>query len=205
LEGQAVRIAEKISYLISDLEDEIRMGAFTYEDLMSCRFFERPPIDLAPSPGESLHDRFISQRRSILKVLMEDILRARDARLTRVTGMAQVRDTREYTVDYSDPIKEDVAEIWQELQAGSLHAHPAVVAECMRAARIVRNLFLAYAIAPKLVALAFRESHRGLAAAAYIAWYEGQVGKEVGVPKRLCGISQSGCADEPRGWPPKLE
>ena len=181
------------------------MGAFTYEDLMSCRFFERPPIGLAPSPGESLHDRFISQRRSILKVLMEDILRARDARLTRVTGMAQVRDTREYTVDYSDPIKEDVAEIWQELQAGSLHAHPAVVAECMRAARIVRNLFLAYAIAPKLVALAFRESHRGLAAAAYIAWYEGQVGKEVGVPKRLCGISQSGCADEPRGWPPKLE
>lgn len=185
LEGQAVRIADKISYLISDLEDGIRMGAFTYEDLMSCRFFERPPIDMAPSQGESLHDRFISQRRSILKVLMEDILRATDERLTHLASLAQVRGTRAYTIDYSDPIKEDILEIWRRLQEGSLHKHPTVVAESMRAARIVRDLFLVYAIAPKLVAQAFRESHRGLATTAYVAWYEQRVGNDIGVPKRL--------------------
>ena len=185
LEGQAVRIADKISYLISDLEDGIRMSAFTYDDLMSCRFFERPPIDMAPSRGESLYDRFISQRRSILKVLMEDILRATDQRLSRLGSIAQVRGTRAYTIDYSDPIKEDVLEIWRRLQAGSLHAHPLVVAESLRAARIVRDLFLVYAIAAKLVAPVFRESHCGLAGMGYMEWYEQRVGKHVGIPKRL--------------------
>jgi dGTPase len=185
LEGQAVRIADKISYLISDLEDGIRMGALTYEDLMSCRFFERPPIDMAPSQDQSLHDRFISQRRSILKVLMEDILRATDERLTRLASSAQVRGTRAYIIDYSDSIKKDLIEIWQRLQAGRLHTHPAVVAESMRAARIVRDLFLVYAMASKLVAQAFRESHRGLAATPYVAWYEQRVDNYVGVPKRL--------------------
>jgi dGTPase len=185
LEGQAVRIADKISYLISDLEDGIRMGAITYYDLMACKFFERAPIDMEVSSGESLFERFISQRRSILKVLMEDILNASDERLVRLDNLQQVRTTREYLIDYSSSIKKDVAEIWNKLQAGKLHHHPAVVVENGRAARIVRDLFLGYMTAPRLVSPSFRDSYLGLADTEYISWYENKIGKKVGVPKRL--------------------
>jgi len=185
LEGQAVRIADKISYLISDLEDGIRMGVFTLKDLMRCKFFERPPIDLTPSQGESLYDRFVSQRRSILKVLMEDILRATDERLTRMGDLGAVRATREYTIDHSGPIREEVSEIWTELQAGMLHQHPDVVAEGIRAGRIVRDLFVICVVAPQLVASAFRQSHCGLHATPYVNWYKQRVGPLVGVPKKL--------------------
>src|SRR5467141_2001365 len=45
LEGQAVRAADKISYLISDIEDGIRLQALSRSDILSCRFFHRPPLD----------------------------------------------------------------------------------------------------------------------------------------------------------------
>jgi dGTPase len=185
MEGQAVRIADKISYLISDLEDGIRMGVFSYENLMACRFFERPPIDMAASQGETLHQRFISQRRAILKVLMEDIIRSTDERLMRLGDLSNVRATRKYTVDFSEPIGEDVGEIWKVLQAGKLHKHPSVKAENMQASKIVRDLFLLYAIEPELVDPIFRDLHYGLAATPYVAWYRNQLGRDVGIPKKI--------------------
>jgi dGTP triphosphohydrolase len=47
LEGQAVRLADKISYFVSDLEDGIRLSAITASDLLSCRFFHRAPLNFA--------------------------------------------------------------------------------------------------------------------------------------------------------------
>ena len=188
LEGQAVRIADKISYLISDLGDGIRIGAFTYKDLMACRLFERPPIDMSPGPGESLHARFISQRRAILKVLMEDILTSSDRRLARLSTLAKVRSERDYTIDFSIAVKADIAEIWKLLQAGKLHKQTAVIAENMRAARIVRDLCLIYAATPDLVEAAYRSAHYGLADTKYIRWYENKVGATVGLPKRLLSL-----------------
>jgi len=184
LEGQAVRIADKISYLISDLEDGLRMGAITYEDLMSCRLFERAPIDLAPAPGELLYERFVSQRRSILKVLMEDILRTTDERLSRLKSLEDVRATRAYTVDFSKTVKEDVNEIWMRLQVGRLHNHPKVIAESVRASQVVRDLFFVYCARPELTSSSFRQHHPPLDTE-YMQWYLRQVGPEVGVPKRL--------------------
>ena len=51
LEGQSVRIADKISYLVSDLEDGIRLGALTVSDLHACRFFHRAPLNFSLGPG----------------------------------------------------------------------------------------------------------------------------------------------------------
>jgi len=188
LEGQAVRIADKISYLISDLEDGLRMGVFSYDDLISCRLFERAPVDMAPDPNESLHDRFISQRRSILRVLMEDVLRASDERLVNMASLDQVRKTREYMIDFSSTVKEDIQEVWDKLQSGKLHVDQGVIEETMRAARIVHELLLLYISVPSLVPSSFREAHYWLEQhSPYIAWYKGKdgVGEHIMIPKRL--------------------
>lgn len=179
LEGQAVRVADKVSYLISDLEDGIRVGVFGYDELMTCRFFERPPIDLAPAAGESIWERFISQRRAILKVIMEDVLTATDHNLAQLESLAAVRRQREYVVNFSPTLEDELREIWRRLQKGILHAHRAVVGENMRAARIVRDLLVTYAIAPALIEPRFQRLHTGLQQTDYLNWYHKQVGGDV--------------------------
>lgn len=187
LEGQAVRIADKISYLISDLEDGIRMGIITYDELIKCRLFENPPIDMLPSPGESLYDRFVSQRRAILKVIMEDILTSTGLRLNTINNIEDIRKTREYIVAYSDSIGTQIVEIWDRLQVGILHKDQGVVGEYGRAARIVHDLLLLYASTPALVEPIFRKSHESICnpESSYIKWYISKVGEKVGIPKQM--------------------
>ena len=185
LEGQAVRIADKISYLISDLEDGIRMGIITLSDLAACKFFERPPIDIMPSLGESLYERFISQRRAILKVIMEDVLNATDRRLANVSNLEEVRQREDCIVTYSEAVGHDIDEIWKRLQAGILHKDRSVLAESARAARIVSDLLLLYTTAPHLVAERFRKAHDRLKTTEYLECYRGRVGLEIGIPKRI--------------------
>ncbi len=187
LEGQAVRIADKISYLISDLEDGIRKGIITYEELIKCRLFENPPIDMSPSSGESLYDRFVSQRRAILKVIMEDILNSTDLRLRTITSLEDVRRTRKYIVDYSDILGTEIGEVWDRLQVGMLHKGQEVVAEYGRAARIVRDLLLLFASTPALIDTIFRKSHEITCnpESCYMKWYISQVGEKVGIPKQI--------------------
>lgn len=184
LEGQAVRIADKISYVIADIEDGIRMGIIAEEHLFNCKLFERPPIDMAPSPGESLYDRFISQRRAILKVIMEDVLKATDRRLSKISSKAEVRRHSDYIVSYSEPLAMDISEIWNKLQAGLLHQNQEVIAEGKRAARIVTDLLFVYTLAPHLVDGRFRASHERLKDTNYIKWYQDEVGLEIGLSKR---------------------
>ncbi len=183
LEGQAVRIADKISYLISDLEDGIRMGIIDLDELCGCSFFERPPIDIVPSPGEGLYDRFVSQRRAILKVIMEDILDATDRRLAEFQDRESVRSHNDYIVTLSDPLVTEVEEIWEKLQSGILHRDAAVKSAIEDAAKIVSDLLVVYAVAPHLVDGRFRRAHSKLRNEEYIKWYERRVGKEVGIPK----------------------
>jgi dGTPase len=108
IEGQAVRIADKVSYLVSDLEDGIRLGALSLEDLRTCRLLRRPPIDLTLAPGESPHDRFLSQRGLLIGLLMEDIILATAKRLMSMKTISDVRSRGEYTVDHSSELNDEV-------------------------------------------------------------------------------------------------
>ena len=114
------------------------------------------------------------------------ILTASDERLGRLRTLDEVRNRREYTIEFSAAMKDDVSQIWKRLQAGKLHNHPLVLAENMRAARVVRELFLVYAVNPKLISSFFRQSHASLSNTDYMKWYRTLVGgKSVGIPKRL--------------------
>jgi len=191
LEGQAVRIADKISYLISDLEDGIRMEIISLKDLLKCKFFEHPPIDINPNEGESLYERFISQRRAILRVIMEDILNTTEKRLAKIfpivgegnERVSIIKKERDYIISYSESLKHDIDEIWNRLQVSILFKDRAVITENARAKKIVRELLLLYIIAPHLVEIHFKKSHEKLKDSEYMNWYIGRVGEKVKIPK----------------------
>ncbi len=186
LEAQAVRIADKLSYLISDLEEGIRLGAITLEHLKTCRLFDRPPIDLRPTDDETLLGRFVSQRRALLRVLMEDVLVATDYRLSRLGSLEAVRKAEDYTVAFSPAIQAEIGEVWTRLQVGLLHRDGRVIQASLQAGAIVTRLFLLYMLRPELVDEAFRRSHQRLKTTKYMAHYRGLVSRDViGFPKRI--------------------
>jgi dGTPase len=184
LEGQAVRIADKISYLISDLEDGIRLGILSEVDLQSCQFFHRPPIDLIGSRSGPLYERFLSQRRLVLKILMEDVLHATSRRLAR-SSSKNARDGTEFLVNHSEEMLVDVAEIWSSLQAGRLHLDRRVIAANLAAARTVSQLTLAFALLPELIERRFQEEHERLWNSEYAQFYQRLVGNSVRIRKEL--------------------
>ena len=185
LEGQSVRIADKISYLISDIEDGIRTGVFALDDVLDCRLFARPSIDLRPEVGETLFDRFISQRRAILQILMEDVLNETDRRLAAHSSLASIRAQKEYVVNHSTELDTEVKEVWRKLQSGRLHPHPDVAAANRRAAEITTTLFLLFAVRPEVMNDAFRHGYERLTGSDYLAFYVKAVGESVDIPVEL--------------------
>jgi dGTPase len=184
LEGQSVRVADKISYLVSDVEDGIRLGALTVNDLHTCRFFYRAPLNFTLGPGETLYNRYIEQRRNILKLLMEDVLVETNKHLARMKR-DDVRCADEYTVNHSTEIVRDVAEIWERLQRGRLHEDRRVKLANLQAARIVTDLTVAFATCPSLVEEDFAVEHERLWSTAYLDHYRRRVGKKVTIPSTL--------------------
>jgi dGTPase len=189
-EGQAVRIADKISYLISDIEDGIRLGALSRSDLLTCRFFHRPPLDFSIQSDNSLSQQFLEQRRSVLKILMEDVLQASSKRLARLSSPSPevVRDADEYIIQHSDELLVDVEEIWRKLQAAKLHCDRRVLSANLQAARIVAELAIAYSIMPHLVEDRFRREHESLRNSKYMGYYRTQAGGKVSFRRELVGF-----------------
>jgi dGTPase len=187
LEGQAVRVADKISYFVSDLEDGLRLRAITAADLLSCRFFHRAPLNFAGSSNQALYQKFIEQRRHVLKILMEDILVATNKRLSR-TSPDRVRVANGYTVNHSDEILRDMGEVWARLQSKKLHEDRRVKIANFRAARIVSDLTIAFAICPQLIDADFAAEHVKLRTTEYLEHYRKAVGPSVSIQPSLIDI-----------------
>ena len=187
-EGQAVRLADKISYLLSDLEDGIRLGAISFEDIRSCSLFLRPPIDFTSRFGESLASVYKRERRNILKVLMEDAIDA-TSRLLYQKNLIQGDPSR--VVDHSPGVASEVGEVWERLQRGKLHTFPAVRRSNLQAAKVVSELVVALTLMPEMIDVSFRESHDRVRSSSsgqsYFESYE-SLGKEIVIPEDLRSV-----------------
>lgn len=187
LEGQAVRIADKISYFVSDLEDGLRLGAIATSDLLSCHFFHRPPLNFQLGARVSPYQSFLAQRRNILKILMEDVLVATSKRLARTTPDG-VRKATEYMVNHSQEMQHDVSEVWERLQVARLHEDRRVKLANLKATRIVSDLTLLFAASPGLVDADFSSEYARLKSSKYMDYYRGGAGKTVLVQPELLGF-----------------
>lgn len=187
LESQTVRIADKISYMLSDIEDGAKMGAIRYENIIDCRLFNKAPIDFnsvyLSNSSDSFYNHFISQRRAILKLVMEDVLTASEKRLVRIKNYEEIKEAESYLIGFSSDMQDCLNEIWDKLQAGLLHKDSRVNAANFRAAQIISSLFYLYAFSPDLIDLGFRNNHEFLKCSKYIEYYNGKLNKKTGIAK----------------------
>jgi dGTPase len=174
LEGQAVRAADKISYLLSDIEDGIRLDIITHQDLMSCKLFHRAPVDFRMAPSDLLYAKFIQQRGSIIKLLMEDIILESSKRISRLNSKQDVRTAGQYCIYHGPEIESDMKEIWSKIQSKKLHCNPRVLSANMNASKIVSELLILYILYPEHINEKFRTEHERLRDSDYIKFYTGK-------------------------------
>ncbi len=174
LEGQAVRAADKISYLLSDIEDGIKLGAIQLHDLLGSRLFHRAPIDFRMRSGENLYGKFIEQRGSIIKLLMEDIILESTKRISKLKSRADVFNAGHYCVFHSEQIDNDMGEIWGKIQVNKLHLDPRVLSANMKASKMVSELLLLFTLFPEHINTQFRMEHERLNSTEYLKYYRDQ-------------------------------
>ncbi|MCR6737868.1 dNTP triphosphohydrolase [Aeromonas dhakensis] len=184
LEGQAVRAADKISYLLSDIEDGIRLGSITHQDLMSCKLFHRPPIDFRMKSGDALYPKFIEQRGSIIKLLMEDIIIESAKRISSLTSINSVSSANDYCIYHSTQINSDMNEIWNKIQVKKLHKDPRVLTANLRAAKIVTELIILFTLYPEYIDSRFLKEHERLKTSNYISFYK-QISRSISIPDNM--------------------
>lgn len=175
LEAQAVKISDKISYMLTDIEDGILIGAIQLSDLQACRLFSKPPIDLYLKKEErtieGLHELFLSQRGSIIKAIMEDVLNASAVRLS-TKAVNEYRT--EYMIDFSPDMTACMNEIWRNVQSKKLHDTQKVSASNVKAAQIIEPLFYLYLFEPNLIDKQFVNQHNCLKDSPYMEFYQKQ-------------------------------
>lgn len=185
LEAQAVRLADKISYLISDLEDGIRAGAITEAELLSCALLRRAPLSLRTGAHNTLAQTFAAERSALINIVMKDALTETARRLVHVCSRKDVNEGSDYTVSQSRELQGELDEVWAKLQSGKLHKDARVQLANARAAVIVKELTALYAVAPECLPASFVSGHRRTWNTDYMAWYLAAVGKSVNVPERV--------------------
>lgn len=184
LEGQAVRAADKISYLLSDIEDGIKLGAIQLHDLLGCRLFHRAPIDFRMRSGDSLYSKFIEQRGSIIKLLMEDIILESTKRVSKLRSKNDVFTADDYCIFHSEQIDNDMGEIWGKIQVTKLHLDPRVLSANMKASKMVSELLLLFTLFPEHINTQFRIEHERLNATEYMKYYRDQH-QTIEIPSKL--------------------
>ncbi|ENZ8140777.1 TPA: dGTP triphosphohydrolase [Klebsiella aerogenes] len=184
LEGQAVRAADKISYLLSDIEDGIKLGSIQLHDLLGCRLFHRAPIDFRMRSGENLYSKFIEQRGSIIKLLMEDIILESTKRISKLKSAADVFKAEHYCIFHSEQINNDMGEIWDKVQVNKLHLDPRVLSANMKASKMVSELLLLFTLFPEHINTQFRMEHERLNSTEYLKYYRDQH-KTIEIPHNL--------------------
>ncbi|MCF5895073.1 dGTP triphosphohydrolase [Aeromonas veronii] len=187
LEGQAVRAADKISYLLSDIEDGIKLGAIQLHDLLNCRLFHRAPIDFRMRSIDNLYSKFIEQRGSIIKLLMEDIILESTKRISKLASKNDVINAGHYCIYHSEQINNDMAEIWNKIQVAKLHLDPRVLSSNMKASKMVSELLLMFTLFPEHINTQFRMEHERLNSTEYLKYYRDQH-KTIEIPPNLLGF-----------------
>ncbi len=187
LEGQAVRIADKISYLISDIEDGLRLGAITIFDLVKCQLFHISPLFFDNNSSENVMSQFLRQRRSLIKLLMEDAITSSTLRISQkiIKSPENCRKANEYIINHSKEMSQAVEEIWNNLQESKLFKNRKVLNSNLLAAKIVSELVILFTLIPELIESEFREDYMKLYNSEYYKFYKDKLGKHITIKAEM--------------------
>lgn len=154
LEAQLCNLADEIAYNAHDIDDGVRSGLITLEQLQQVALFEhyRRQV-LADHPGldQPQHSRRLLSEaiRRMLSAQVYDVIDATRAAIDGCTpeSLADIRNAGVVLVRFSEPMRQQSQELKRFLFR-NLYRHPQVMQTTARAQQIVRDLFAVYMQTP---------------------------------------------------------
>ncbi|KQT09467.1 deoxyguanosinetriphosphate triphosphohydrolase [Ramlibacter sp. Leaf400] len=171
LEAQLCNLADEIAYNAHDIDDGVRSGLISLEQLEEVQLFERfRRLTLAEHPQLQGRRLLYESIRRMLSAQVYDVIDATQEAL-RASGVASADAARAAgpLVSFSAPMAAQSGQLKQFLLR-NLYRHPQVTETTGRAKLVVRQLFDAYAADPAQMAGGFdARQDRERAVADYIA------------------------------------
>ena len=152
LEAQVANLADEIAYNNHDIDDGLRSGLLQLEQLEAIDFFGGHLHAVrAAYPGLASKRLVAETIRRMIAALIADLVAQTQANITAagVQSPAEVRASAAL-VAFSPPVREQLTRLQQFLRQ-ALYRHPQVLRSTTKAARLLRELFNAYADEPRLL------------------------------------------------------
>lgn len=150
LEAQLANLADEIAYNAHDIDDGVRSGLLTLEQLEVVSLFDRHRREvLREYPSLKGRRVLYESIRRMLSEQVYDVIEATGAAI-RESGAQHVDDVRRMAplVRFSEPMREASAALKRFLML-NLYRHPQVVETTQRARTVVTDLYRAYHQAPE--------------------------------------------------------
>jgi len=152
LEAQLTNLADEIAYNSHDIDDGLRSGLITIEQLQQVDFFARLYRDVQQAfPGLTGRRAIYETLRRLITALADDLITTSSALIADVAPRS-LDDVRQAPplILFSDPIRKDATELKRFLRE-NLYRHYKVNRMRVKASRIVRELFDAFMAEPVLL------------------------------------------------------
>src|SRR5690554_178192 len=157
LEAQLTNLADEIAYNNHDIDDGLRSGLITLEQLLEVRIFARHHEIVTQRYGALEKRRLIGEIiRSMINTLVTDLTQ---------TTLERLREHRPESVDdvraapalaaFSSELRAEADELKRFLMR-NLYRHPKVMRMTRKARQIVRELFIAFHEDPRLLSADYR-------------------------------------------------
>lgn len=159
LEAQVVDAADSIAYDNHDIDDSLKAGLITFEQLRKTSIWRMIEELLERGYGR-LDERLLRYQgvRHLINFLISDLVSATEKRLKElsITSVEDVRNCDVRLVDFSDEVSEMKEELENFLER-YVYNHHRVVRMTKKAERFVRDLFEAYVDEPRQLPPEWRE------------------------------------------------
>ena len=145
LEAQLCNLADNIAYNAHDIDDGVRSGLLSMEQLRDCSLFETHRRETLQEYPQLTGRRLLFEAiRRMLSAQVYDVIAATTENIaqTQPINIAQVRQSQPLVV-FSEPMRLQSLEL-NKLLLANLYRHPQVMATTERAQNIVVELFAAY-------------------------------------------------------------
>ncbi len=175
LEAQLAALADDIAYVSHDIDDGLRAGIFTVQDLTYAPLAGDHVKGVLERHGDLELSRFIGELiRTLMSELMEDVLGQTQANLAagQFATAAALRGAGGATACFSPALFARLKAL-KQFQMENMYRHPRVTASMSRAKEVVSGLYQAFVADPGLLppdwADAARQAVPGTVARDYIA------------------------------------
>ena len=153
IEAQIAALADDIAYVNHDLDDGLRAGLFTVDDLKDAPLAGTDVRAVMARYGELELSRFIGEMiRTLMSALLDDLRAETAGRLSaaKPQSAAQVRAAPQAMVSLSPAMQEQLRALKAFLSI-HMYRHPRVNASMTKAQAVITDLFGAFAADPRLL------------------------------------------------------